>query len=99
MSTPLLVDRGGDDYYVGPLEPALRVMADSVTEITVHRSPRGWGTRTVDYNGAQRTEHEWGNGPTLEEALRYLIGAHFGPLDAEFDEARLRAMLIERSAP
>jgi hypothetical protein len=61
---PLLVERGDDWYYVGPIEPAMRLMADSVTEVRVVHTPVGWRTHTVDYNGTQATEHEWGNALT-----------------------------------
>lgn len=36
---------------------------------------------------------EWGTGPTRPEAIRYALGAMFGPADDEYDEDYLLRML------
>lgn len=41
------------------------------------------------------TPSEVGIGPTLDQAWRVALGALFGPIDSEYDEDHLRAVLLD----
>jgi hypothetical protein len=88
--------RNGDLYYTGPLDEAKRfvqkfhgtsehvvTLKDGVT--TVHQVLIAYGTDTPTIEDAA----EWGNGPTPEDAWRWVLGAVFGPLDNEFQPVEL----------
>jgi hypothetical protein len=93
MSRLLRGDHEGvDTYYLGDLKAGQRV---ALRDRYVHFQDHAQGGYTVelcdDPDGKEVAE--WGSGRTLEEAWRYALGAMFGPVDAEYDEAHLRTLL------
>lgn len=94
-SSPLLVeDTNGDVLYQGPLGPAYRIAAEE-RYIFWYRNPAGhWSVRFCDdLYFPEESEAEWGNSSTLTGAMRYALGALFGPIDDEYDEDALRSEL------
>lgn len=95
MNTPLLIEDPdcGDTYYTGPL----MVAQDAARKDRhVHKGQRPDGVWFVhlcdDFAGEQVAE--WGNGSTIEQAWRFALGAYFGPIDEEYDEAALAHFLF-----
>lgn len=89
---PLLEeDSNGDVRYVGPLHLGKRAaLLDRFPLVTHHETH----VRVELHDDAEHTSAaEWGAGPTEEEAWRYALGAAFGPMDAEYDEAGLYTLL------
>lgn len=102
----LLKEVNGDAFYVGELSPAVllatkdRFVREFIRdggETPVHvvhlcDSP------IVGLDPDCDDVAEWGAGSTPEEALRFALGAFFGPIDSEYDEAALRDELERLSA-
>jgi hypothetical protein len=100
MNSELILTRKGDPFYAGPLGEALTVaLSDRRMHVTYQRDPERQPF-FVELSDCTAETHitgvgpcpeaaEWGAGPNLETALRFALGAHFGPLDAEYmgDEA------------
>lgn len=91
---PLLEERENGTYYTGPLGAGINLAhEDRIIETTEQED----GTWLIEFlDGADPTAAEWGRGESREEALRYALGAMFGPIDSEYDEARLQEALDER---
>lgn len=82
----------GDTYYNGPLDPAV-AMATDERILTCGRTPSGtWWAHLHDLP-PYYAMCEWGTDADPEKALRYALGALFGPIDEEYDEADLRRAL------
>lgn len=97
-SNSILTETPVGTYYTGPLEPAKRVMRDEYgDDLTVEHRPEGHWIVTEHRGSTHDNPNQWGQGPTEEEAWRYLIGTDFGPLDDTYDdegyEAHQRRML------
>lgn len=90
----------GDTYYQGHDLAAARRLVEQDREVVTHRVrvPEE-GDRTYfrvelrDCPDDPTSVAEWGTGATEEEALRYAFGAAMGPVDAEYDEQALIALL------
>lgn len=86
---------GGDTYYTGPLTPAM-TLAEAERFILQTRTEDG--RFHIEFLDApeDKVGAEWGTGETFEEAMRYALGAMFGPVDEEYDEAYLQRSLDAR---
>lgn len=97
MPEPLLISHPetGGLYYVGELDPAKRLVAQDRIVFTGTQLQPGGVYHWVHLNDSEDPDDtaEWGRGETAEEAWRYALGAAFGPVDDEYDEARLREAL------
>lgn len=84
---PLVIDAAtGDTQYVGPLFPAMRLaeIDNGPTDVSVRRG-----------NWWVGNDHCWGSGSSFNEAMRFYLGATFGPTDDEYDAAHLiKALLL-----
>jgi hypothetical protein len=83
--------RNGDLYYTGPLAEAQAFIRQEygVTEhvITLNGDLGQAHEVLIAYSHDAPTmadAAEWGHGPTLEDAWRWVLAAAFGPLDDEF---------------
>lgn len=101
----LFTDKGDGWLYTGPLGEALTfAMTDRRLHITHRRGAQApWlaelcdcepETHVVGAVGYCPFGAEFGAGPNLETALRYVLGAYFGPIDSEYegDEALCRLL-------
>ncbi len=81
-----------DTLYVGDLKAGQRVaLRDRYCKVT--HNDGVWRVELCDDADCEDVA-EWGSSVTSEEeAWRYALGALFGPVDAEYDEDRLRAWL------
>lgn len=80
---------GTDSYFTGSLAQG-QVLARLNRHIAVTQDAGlHWWVRFYDDPDDLNSESEWGKGTTQEEAWRYVLGAYFGPADAEYDEPRL----------
>ena len=89
--TALLVERNGDVYYTGPLDAGMRLALRDRWARMVRKDGK-WMVRLCD-DEQGLLEAEWGNAENPDDAWRFALGAMFGPIDSEYDEARLRAEL------
>lgn len=102
---PLIITgpNGSDDYFTGDLDAGLAAAGIDAYIVTWQPPGGGWACITTSHAGAAVADdpmqyaHEWGTGPTLEEAARYCLGAAFGPIDEHYDEAALRGLLNEQT--
>jgi hypothetical protein len=86
-----LTEREGDIYFQGDLEAGKALVArDRFVFEGKHEG--GHYVHLCDSDDPDDLA-EWGGGPTPEEAWRFAIGAHLGPVDEEYDESRLIALL------
>lgn len=89
----LLEERPDGTYFLGDLDAAKVYLRDNYE---IHERRREDGAVTV---GELRDGEfqMWGTSESgdEEEAWRYLAGADFGPIDAEYDEANLREVLAK----
>lgn len=89
---PLTVGPNGEDaYFAGDLDAALALMDDRVVIEEVGATGQHYIMLCDD--DTRESCAEWGAGKTREEAMRYALGAYFGPMDEEYDESRLAASL------
>lgn len=89
----LLIERdNGDAYYTGPLMNGLAlVLIDRV--IFTEGYEDVFHVEFRDFPGNSGDTAEWGRGETLDEALRWAMGAFFGPLDEFYSEKELHTLL------
>ncbi len=88
----LLIETPVGTLYLGPLDQAkVLVRQDRHPKVTVNRA----GHRTVEFHDdpEKASVAEFGSHPDQHMAWRYALGAYFGPLDEEYDEAYLQAAL------
>ncbi len=91
----LIEERPEGDYFTGNIEAAKRLLLDEYGDsITVrHYTSRKTGQTYVEVTehrgGSAESPNQWGNARDEDTAWRYLAGADFGPVDSEYDEARL----------
>ena len=86
-------EHNDSDYYTGPLPPALDLIESegwSVVTFTDEPIVRAEIRTEPDDPGSTMT---FGAGRSENEALRYALGAEFGPLDEMYDEPALRKAL------
>lgn len=102
---PLLDDRAEGVYYLGPIAPAVRVVEDDgetivlsghVTKPMVTFCTPSHVTLETGEEVRMLNWNTFGGGASINEALRFALGSHFGPIDEEYDEDRLRRVLLER---
>lgn len=92
-----LVETPGGTLYIGPLSPAKRfARSERRVKVTVNR---GHTVRTVEFHDHpdEPSVAEFGRAPDQHMAWRYALGALFGPLDDQYEEDRLAALLKEFS--
>lgn len=100
MTGLLTINDNGDTFYVGPIAEALTLLREEDTSVrTVQRTDGTWLavsswsadlTLSDDPDELFGLADEWGSGATEDEALRYMLGANFGPLDESYDDSALR---------
>lgn len=83
----------GDTYFLGDLLTG-QVLAERNGRY-VKGGQRPDGVYYVHLNDTPDPDStaEWGAGATLEVAMRYALGAMFGPIDSEYSEDHLRWVL------
>lgn len=95
FGAPLLIVKNGDVFYTGPLRAGERV-AETDFEFAITEPESGLWRVEASFIGSTLPGYDvWGSAATAEEAMRYALGAIFGPMDDEYDEARLRALIEE----
>lgn len=98
---PLLKeDEHGDTYYIGPLEPAKRLVSQE--RYVREEGPNEHGLYTVKLGDSEDVDNsvaEFGHDHDQESAWRYALGAYFGPMDEGYDGLRLRVLLEQHQAP
>ncbi len=93
-----------DTLYVGPVVPAYTLALSDHHIHVAQTEQRGLPSvyRVLFSFGADNcglhmnecpTGTDWGAGPSHDIALRFALGAMFGPMDDQYDEAELRAKL------
>lgn len=97
-AVPLLIvgPNGQDTYYTGDLTAGQSAAnADGRHHFVTEPVKLGdtWSVVLSDSDDVDDAA-EWGAGDTLEQAWRYALGAMFGPVDDEYDEAALLAVLV-----
>lgn len=97
-AVPLLLNdvATGDTLFIGDLSAAKKVARSEryVRELSPVRAPLNWRVEFHDYPDRDSCV-EWGEAPTLDKAWRFALGAMFGPIDSEYDEDHLRAVLLD----
>lgn len=95
--TLLLEERPDGTYFLGDLDAAKAYLRDFY-EVREERLPDGV-FRVGEWLEGDDHPHTWGTSMKgdEEEAWRYFAGADFGPIDAEYDEAHLFALLRENA--
>lgn len=105
--TALLEERPDGTYYLGPIEPGIRAVLNDMTLTMRCNYNAELGTflyrvETLFPSHDLQTEAvniaSYGVAPTLDEAIRYCLGAEFGPMDADYNEEHLRAALEKEVA-
>lgn len=92
MSRLIVEAANGDSYFTGNLKQGIALAARD-RWISSTYNDGVWRVELCD--DPERTDAaEWGSSITSEEeAMRYALGAMFGPDDAEYDNERLHAWL------
>lgn len=100
ITKPLLEERDNGTYYLGPLEPAKILVQEGYGEVREQTLDNG-AVRVGEFlpNDTDTEPHQWGISieGDWEVAWRFYIGQDFGPIDEEYDEDRIIALLEARS--
>lgn len=94
----------GDCYYTGPLAPAVAVMKrERIIRLLPYASGKFqvvFVDFTLDGSRPDTWERaaEFGTGDTPEVAMRYALGAAFGPIDSEYDPTWLYDLIAAADA-
>lgn len=97
VDLPLLIDGDGeaDTYYTGDLTAGQALASENRYVFTDELTGSHYSVLLCDSLNRDDLA-EWGSGQSVEEAWRYALGAMFGPVDDEYDEALLRSALARQ---
>lgn len=96
-TVPLLLNdvTTGDTKFIGDLHAGKKVALNERRVVEIEPTAEHPWFRVEFHDGHDESCAEWGTGPTLDQAWRFALGALFGPIDSEYDEDHLRAVLLD----
>lgn len=87
----------GDTFFTGSLDEALRLVKQDRHVVLIPR--KGFFTVELRDEEPEDAAAEWGSAATPEQALRFALGAYFGPDDEHYNADYLAEALYRGEWP